>query len=254
VHAVIGMTRRTLIAGVMIALGAPLTAAAAPTSRCEKNPAVIARLDEMGSFLRGQRTFSVRAQSTTDEVLEDGQKIQLGATDTLEVQRPDRLHGKFTSDRRQREFFYDGKTFTVYGPTNGYYAQVAAPPTIDGLLGRISDRYGIDLPLADLFRWGTPRSSIDDVTCATFIGPAKVGGVMTDQFALRQDGLDWQIWVEQGPRPLPRKLVLTTTDDPARPQHAVALDWDLKPEVAQEDFRFVPPRTASRITIVDLGS
>jgi hypothetical protein len=257
------MTRRILITSAVIALGLPaLTSAdtanqpAQPKAKaaakgCEKNPAAIKRLDEMGAFLRDQKTFSVRSQTATDEVLENGQKIQLSATNELEVHRPDRLHASFKSDRRQREFFYDGKSFTVYSPTNGYYAQVPAPPTIDGLLGKISEKYDIELPLADLFLWGTPSSGVELLECAEFIGPSKINGSMTDQFAFRQDGLDWQIWIEQGERPLPRRLVLTTTTDPARPQHEVALDWNLAPKLDQQAFQFSPPKGAQKIEIVD---
>lgn len=249
------MTRRMLMPLALIAIGGPTLAAAAPPPRasCEKNQAVIRRLGEMGTFLREQRTFSVRSETTTDEVLENGQKIQLAATGELEVRRPDRLHATFSSDRREREFFYDGRTFTVYGPTNGYYATVAAPSTIDATLGEISERYEIEFPLVDLFLWGTPRSDLDQLTCATFVGPAKIDGTTTDHFAFRQAGLDWQIWIEQGPRPLPRKLVLTTTDDPARPEHSMALEWNLTPKVDPQAFIFKPPRTATRIGIVDRG-
>lgn len=254
------MTRRILITSALFALGIPGLAAAqaaeeAPAqARCEKNQAALQRLDDMGAFLRGQKTFSVRAQSATDEVLKNGQKIQLSATNELEVRRPDRLHASFVSDRRQREFFFDGKTFTVYGPTNGYYAQVPAPPTIDGLLGKISEKYEIELPLADLFLWGTPSSGVELVQCATFIGPSKVNGSLTDHFAFRQAGLDWQIWIEQGERPLPRKLVLTTTSDPAKPQHQVALEWNLAPSLDQRAFHFVPPKGAHRIEMVDASA
>jgi len=249
------MTRRMLIPLALIVIGAPSLAAAAEpaAARCEKNQAVIRRLEDMGTFLREQRTFSVRSETTTDEVLENGQKIQLAATGELEVRRPDRLHATFSSDRRDREFFYDGRTFTVYSPSDGYYATVAAPSSIFALLGQLSDRYNIELPLADLFRWGTPRSGVDQILCASFIGTSKLDGTTTDQFAFRQAGLDWQIWIEQGPRPLPRKLVLTTTDDPAKPEHTMALDWNLTPRTDPQAFIFRPPRTASRIEIVDLG-
>lgn len=257
------MTRRILITSALVALGIPALTSADNANRqaqpktkaakagCEKNPAAIKRLDEMGAFLRDQKTFSVRSQTATDEVLENGQKIQLSATNELEVARPNRLHASFTSDRRQREFFFDGTTFTVYSPSNGYYAQVPAPSTIDGLLGKISEKYNIEIPLADLFLWGTSSSGVELLKCAEFIGPSKINGSMTDQFAFRQDGLDWQIWIEQGERPLPRKMVLTTTTDPARPQHQAALEWNLTPKIDQQAFHFTPPKGAQKIQIVD---
>lgn len=246
------MMRRILITSVLIALGAPGAAwsdAAKPA--CELNKAALKRLEDMGAFLRQQRAFTVESQTETDEVLDTGQKVQLSAKTELEVRRPDRLHASYVSDRREREFFYDGKSFTVYGPTTKYYATVPAPPTIDGLLGRLSERYDIELPLVDLFLWGTPSSGVELVQCASFIGTAKIGETKTDHLAFRQDGLDWQIWIEQGARPLPKKLVLTTTDDPDKPQHSITLDWNLSPTQDLQAFVFTPPRGASRIELAD---
>ena len=79
-----------------------------------------------------------------------------------------------------------------------------------------------------------------------------IAGADTDQYAFRQPGLDWQIWIERGARPLPRKLVLTTTDDPARPEHAIEMTWDLKAKHDDSVFVFVPPKDAKKIQIVDL--
>jgi hypothetical protein len=39
-----------------------------------------------------------------------------------------------------------------------------------------------------------------------------------EHYAFRQEGLDWQIWI-QGDYPLPRKFVIRTLTDDARPQH-----------------------------------
>lgn len=62
-----------------------------------------------------------------------------------------------TNDRQHRVFFYDGKQFTLWGERVNYYATVPAPPTIAELVDRLEKKFGIDLPLVDLFYWDTPR-------------------------------------------------------------------------------------------------
>ena len=119
--------------------------------------------------------------------------------------------------------------------------------TIGATLDSARTRYGIEMPLADLFLWGTPRDGVDELTSARYIGPAFVDGVDTDQYAYRQGGADWQLWVQRGNTPLPRKLVITTTDETARPQYVASLKWNLTPAVSDAMFTFTPPQDASRI-------
>ena len=65
----------------------------------------LAALNRMGAFLRQQRTLAVKAETTTDEVLASGQKIQLGETIDLRVRRPNRLRADVESDRKSRRFY-----------------------------------------------------------------------------------------------------------------------------------------------------
>lgn len=85
------------------------------------------------------------------------------------------------------------------------------------------------------------------ITEGTDIGPATVEGVTCEHYAFRQPGLDWQIWIQLGDHPLPRKLVLTTLADEARPQHTEVLNWNLAPSYDEATFTFDPPDDARKI-------
>jgi len=76
----------------------------------------------------------------------------------------------------------------------------------------------VEVPLVDLFYWGSERNRTSDVTSAIDVGPSQVNDVTCEHFAFRQDGVDWQVWIQRGDFPLPRKLIITTTSDDARPQ------------------------------------
>jgi hypothetical protein len=131
----------------------------------------------------------------------------------------------------------------VFSRRAGCYACVDAPPTTRGLLVMISAKCGFELPLTDLFTFSADAAQQARVTSAMSVGLATIRGTPCDHFAFRQEGLDWQIWIERGDKPLPLRLVLTTTDDPARPQHVIDLDWSLdKP--ADPVFAFVAPTVA----------
>ena len=237
-----------IAAGLMLGAGSWSKAEAKPASaKPAVDPDAIAALQKMGAFLREQQKFSVRANVTTDDLLASGQKVQFGGTIELMVRRPDRMRADVRGDRSDEHIYYDGKTFTIFGEKVGYYASFQAPATLAELKDVTEKRYGIDLPLADLFYWGTEHDGTSDITAATKVGVSTVEGTACDHFAFRQKDVDWELWIEQGAHPLPRKLVITTTSEKSRPQHGMVLDWDLAPKLADELFTFAPPPEAHKV-------
>jgi hypothetical protein len=223
------------------------TQQAQQTSKQAIDPQAVAALERMGSYLRAQSSIKLDAEMTTDDLLPSGQKVQYGGTAQLKVRRPDRLRADVVGDRKNEQMFYDGKTFTIFQPRLNYYARFDAPPTLAELVDLAEKRYGIDLPVADLFYWGTDKSRIGEIRAATKVGSSTVRGVACDHYAFRQTDVDWEICIEPGGRPLPRKLVITTTAERAQPQHQVVMNWDLNPRLNEQDFTFTPPPTAHRI-------
>ncbi len=240
----------TIAAAAGLALGPGTwsrTAEAKSAAKPAVDPDAIAALQRMGAFLRDQQKFSVRASVTTDDLLASGQKVQFGGTVELLVRRPDRLRMNVRGDRRDEHIYYDGKSFTIFCERLGYYASFDAPGTLAELKDVTEKRYGIDLPLADLFYWGTEHDGTSDITAASVVGVSTVEGTACDHYAFRQKDVDWELWIEQGPRPLPRKMVITTTSEKSRPQHGMVLSWDLSPQLSEDLFTFAPPPEAHRI-------
>ena len=212
-------------------------------------PGVIEALDKMGAYLRTINNFAVQAEATIDEVLESGQKVQFESTISIRAKRPEHLFIEVVSDRKHRQFFFDGKTFTIWGPRNKYYASAPVSGTLAELADRLETKYDIRLPLSDLFHWGTEAKGHPEIKGAMHVGPALVGEIPCNHFAFRQEGVDWQIWIQKGDSPLPIKLVITTTDDEARPQFVSVLDWNVAPALSDDMFTFEPPKDANRIAI-----
>ena len=211
------------------------------------DPDAVSALHKMGDFLRNQQMFSVQARMTTDDVMKSGQKVQFGGTVDMKVRRPDRLRMDISGDRRNEHIYYDGKTFTVFGDRVNFYAAFAAPGTLAELKDVLEKRYAFDLPLADLFYWGTENDGTAAITRATRVGTANVEGFVCDHYAFRQKDVDWELWIEQGGRMLPRKMVITTTSEPSKPQYSAVLNWDLGAKFDDQLFTFVPPPTAHPI-------
>lgn len=215
------------------------------------DPGAIAALEKMGGYLRTLKAFRVEAITTNDTVLEDGQKIQHEGSADILANVPKGLRIHTDNDRHERLFLYDGKAFTLWGQRMDYYATIDAPDTIGKLADMLEDKYGMDLPEIDLFRWGTAKMDTAAIIGAINVGPAVINGTTCQHYAFRQDDIDWQIWIQKGDYPLPRKVVITTKTDDARPQHTAEYQWDLAPSFNDAAFTFNPPKGALRVVLED---
>jgi hypothetical protein len=220
------------------------------TTTVERDPDAIKALEAMSSYLRTLKAFQIRSETSRDEVLDDGQSVEFAGVVDMLVERPNRLRADVTSDKHQRMFFDDGKSFSVWARRVNYYATIPVSGTLGDLADMLADKYDLELPIADLFYWGD-RKSADAIVAALDLGASQVDGVTCEHYAFRQEGVDWQVWIQQGSYPLPRKLVITTTTDPARPRFTSVMTWNLAPSYNDAAFTFVPPKDAKRISMAE---
>ena len=224
--------------------------AAAPVATAVINDKAVERLNAMGAHLRSLKAFTVNADVTVEEVLDSGQKVENALTVEIAARMPDKLRVTTTSAERSRKIYYDGKSVTIFGEKLGYYGSFPAPATIAQTVDVAAKKYGLEVPLADLFLMGTDKFDTKSITEAIYVGPQMIGGVLCDQLAFRQPGVDWQICIERGKAPLPRKLVVTGTDgDAAQPVRRSILTWKAGSAPEAAAFTFVPPKGATRIAV-----
>ena len=216
------------------------------------DPAAIQALKDMGAHLQSLKRFQVSTEVTGERVLADGQKLQHAASAELDIARPNKLRARMHSARAERDLIYDGKTATLYVPAQKYYSTVDLADTIGGVIGRLKEKYGVQVPLSDLFVWGTAAAPLDNIESAMNAGQDFIDKDLCDHYAFRQAKIDWQIWITTGSKPLPRKVVITNRGDEARPQSVTLIDWNLKPAFADSVFKFTAPKGASKIEIVPL--
>jgi hypothetical protein len=214
------------------------------------DPAAVKRLKEMGDYLRSLTSFQIRAETTRDEVYEDGQKIQVGGKYDLTVRRPNGLVASIATDQSKRQIFFDGKTVTVFAPALGYYGSFPAEGTIAQMIEKAKAEKNIDLPLADLFYWGTVQANDKDIQAAQVVVEDESALAPGCQhLAFQQADVDWQIWIKEGAQPLPCRLVITTKTDAARPEFSATFDWSTDVAVSDDTFTFKPPPKSAQIEI-----
>ncbi|SOY64072.1 DUF2092 domain-containing protein [Cupriavidus taiwanensis] len=216
------------------------------------DPGSVQALRDMGRYLQTLTQFQVAVDLSGERVLTDGQKLLHTASAKLDVQRPNKLRAQMRSARSARDLMYDGKTVVLYMPEQKYYSRATFDNNLADLVERLRARFGVEIPMADLFLWGTPQAPLDSISSAMNAGQDIVDGTLCDQYAFRQGEIDWQIWIATGPRPLPRKLVITNRSDEARPQSVSWIRWNLSPRFTQSVFTFTPPAGAKAAEFVPM--
>jgi len=233
---------------LLLAAALPQAAMAQPTGVA---PATQQLLKASTDFLARQERFSLDTASSIDVVLATGQKIQFDHTARVSVERPNKLRAERTGDLVDQVFYYDGKSLTLHDPHDNYYATIAAPGTLEAMLDFAREKLDVVAPAGDLLYKNAYDILMQDVTSGFVVGKAVVDGVRCDHLAFRASLVDWQIWIEEGKRPLVRKLVITTLDKLNAPQFTfVAKNWNLKPKFSAATFSFKPSRSVRKVEFV----
>jgi hypothetical protein len=210
-------------------------------------------LREMGEYLAGAQEYSFKADVAYDTETAEGQVLQYGGVAHVAVRRPDRLRVEYDGDERQSRVILDGKTFTFYDARANVYATTEVPSKIDDAIDRAFELYGFSVPIADLVYSDSYRTLIENVEAGFVVGRHRVDGVPCHHLAFSQESIDWQIWIEDGPRPLPRKLVITYKSEPGSPQYIARLsNWDFEPRFSKYYFEFDAPADSGEIEFITI--
>ncbi len=202
----------------------------------------------MSDYLGQQHAFVVSASPMLEVVLRSGEKIQLLSNARVAVERPNHLRSDRTGPVADLSLYYDGDTLTLYGARRNLYATADAPPRLDAAIDFAREHLDLEAPGADLLYGDVYDTLMEDVVSGMYVGEAVVDGVLCDQLAFRGNETDWQLWIERGARPLPRRYVIVSKHERAQPEFAVDLyDWDLNPRFATGFFDFQPPPGAQQI-------
>ena len=192
----------------------------------------------MSDYVAGQKTISLTFDSDIEVVTSELQKIQFTSSGQVLLSRPDKLRATRAGGYADVELVFDGKTVTVLGKHINAFAQTDAPGTIDQLIDRLRDQYNVAMPGADLLLSRVYDELMADVIDAKHIGQGVIDGVECEHLAFRTPDTDWQLWVEIGARPIPRKYVITSKTMAGAPQYTLRIkEW-------RTDAR--SPRTRSR--------
>lgn len=206
----------------------------------------------MSDFLKGVSSMRVVVENEYD-VLEAGLCVQYARRIEMDVRRPDRLAVRADGQQASRRYWFDGEKLALLDVRENAYSVVAAPGGIDAMLDTMNDKYGLSIPIADLLYADPYAALMGEVTAGRYVGLHAVDGAACHHLAFAQQAVDWQIWIDAGEQPLPRKLVVNNKRAPSVPTFVARFtQWDVGRAAPDSDFVFTAPAGAAPVEMLPL--
>lgn len=218
---------------------APVQQAASPQQATASEAQARDLLMRMGRYLSTLPAFSVSVSSNYDVVQPSGQKIEFGEARKVVVQRPNHLRTDTErSDGERTTAVFTGTDMELLDVSNKIYASAPQPGGIDeSILHFVSD-LKMRFPMAMLLMSRLPVELERRVRQVDYVETAQLSGTPVHHLAARGDTADFQVWVRDGDRPLPVRVVITYKDEPGQPEfRADFRDWNLRPAISATTFR-----------------
>jgi hypothetical protein len=199
-------------------------------------------LKRVTSTLSNTPAFSFRARTFFDDFEVSGVKFKRHIEQYITVTRPNKLRFQtFSEDGPTREGWYDGKILTIAVPSKKVYAQIDAPPTLDELIDLLQEKYGVNLPIADLLYSDLQARLVPLLMSGIYYGERSVAGRSLDHVSFETTPADIQLWIDRSNLPLPQRLIVNYIGIKGAPEYLVQCsDWSLGPYVSDHVFSFEP--------------
>ena len=212
-------------------------------------------LRQMGEVVGQTKNWTFKISTTADEVLDSGQKIQVSKRRKVYVSRPNKLMVQFQDDGQGRRLVYDGKTLTMFDPSKNMYVRMEMPNTIAATLDTLAKNYGKSLPLADLFYRDPHKGLSAKAQTGQYLGLHTVGSDKCHHLGFTQEGIDWEIWISAGDKPIPRKFSIVYKQQPGSPRYVATISqWTIMKSAPASLFELELPADAKQIEMLPVAA
>ncbi len=203
-------------------------------------------------FIQSQPEFLTEAMVTFGALQESGQTLHFDVLERVAIRRPDKLawvtlHDDGTVDRG----WLSAGQFTLLKQPINMWGTISVPSAIPEAVDRLVEEYDLDVPFQDFLSPETAeRWAGEDATSLEYIGEEWVLGSWTDHVAMRKPGIDFELWVRQGPEPFPAKMMVVYTEDEGRPTYVARFRrWSTTLPEGDATFEFTAPGDAQRVDV-----
>lgn len=208
----------------LIAGCAMIIAGTASSFAQEGDPMMI--IKKMSSDFGAEERVRVVTTSMYDEPFEDT-FIKTMVRHRSDIARPNQLITDAVFDDGSRwALAYDGKKILVYDFSELEYSEIDFTGELNALADFMDDNGLSNTPLVDYIRDNFAEAIEDPASEVTlidgYVDPSDAA-TTTHHFLFDSPGTSWQLWVKEGDKSLPSRLVLEY-DDFGRPEYLVTFD------------------------------
>ena len=211
-------------------------------------PAALGRVKAMSELLKTASSFTFVAKTAREQPSINGQMLDFFNSSRIVVSRPDHVRVDTRGDLHDASLWYDGKVLTIFSEKTTFYGQAPAPATIDETLQMLMDRFQTPFPVAGFLVKDPYARMMDGVKTALDAGTSIVDGVACKHLAFTEEDADWQLWIEEGAKPLPRRIAVTYKKVEGAPRVVTVMsEWNLSPTIPPAEFVFLAPAGATKV-------
>jgi hypothetical protein len=243
----------TLGSGCRQDAGPPLAFTEAPDDQGPLEPEEL--LTRMAAFMAAHGDYSFEALVTYQSLQESGQTLHFDMRQRVAVSQPDRLFwSTLEDDAHSDTVWYSAGRFSMLKQPDGIYGQIDVPATISEMIDVVTNDYGIVVPFSDLLAGGDDSVFLRNLLSSDYVGLAWVEGGWSHHLALRNELVDFEVWMQAEGDPVPRKLAITWKLEEGLPGFVARFrNWNFSPMFDESRFQFNAPSDVERIEILPMN-
>ena len=236
---------------VLLALLLGFSSVAAQAGSAQQDAKAIEVLKQMAAYKSSLDKVTIKGVSFTDARLGAGLMVSNSEEVQVSIDRPGSMYiSSFDGETKKGLYFHDG-LLTVYNSEKNLYAQASVPDNIDAAMEFALEELNIEAPLMDMiYKDASAHLISSDETILYLTDKSRVGGADCHHIAIRGAEADVQLWVEEGDRPVVRKIMITSKWDGGSPRFTANIHWDISPKFEPGQFEFKAPEGAFKVEFV----
>jgi len=212
-------------------------------------------LKQMSVYKSSLDQVVIEGVTFTDARLGGGLIVSNAEEVSVSIKRPGSMRITSSDGETTKGFYFHNGMFTFFNSAKNLYGQADIPKEIEAAIDYALNKLGIEAPLMDmLYKDAATHLITSTETILYLTDKARVGGVDCHHLAIRGAEADVQLWVEEGERPVTRKIVISSKWEGGSPRFIANLEWDTSPDFKPGMFDFNAPEGATKIEFITQGS
>jgi hypothetical protein len=215
------------------------------------DPLALQVLRATADSLKNARSFSFRAVISREGLGSNDQVVTFFRQSEVTVSRPDKVRIHTTGEHQPLDLYFNRGALVLYAPDKKLYARVDVHPTLDLAVDRI-EKQNIQLPMSPFLRADPYQMLTDGLTGAAVIGRVEIAGKTFHHLLFSEKDAEWQLWVEAGAKPTPRRAQIVYKRLAREPRVTIDfLEWNLSANPPPDLFVFQKPADAKAIQFLE---